>query len=373
MQNLNEIMNILSQFQKKLEQKQHFFETTRSLNPNFEPVSEKSCREELARCWIYGTDTVGTILGAPLPKISYHSETSQTLASKHYTTWQKSIEKNAAPDTQYTEYFLNVEEFGSYHLDEPKSGETLYDYILRLRDIIENSVKIHFLWERGFSSFLYHLRKTISEKQIAFLELIFPEDMEIRKSTSCNAVQTGKFTWEIEETPTHLIARKISPCRFPIYICTSADIMRELANTVLHGRQNAKLTAAESLGLCWSSLTCARRRLPLQLDDLLRLPKSALEIKSDETLHMLTLPSIFGGQPMPISNTIGRFLKVISDIPGASTRECIFQSPKESLYRCLRRTIEKLNLDPKKGKITFQTFLSQPEEFDHRYQPIKTH
>jgi len=369
MQNFDEIMKILSQFQEKLEQKQHFFESTRSLNPDFEPVSEDSWRKELARCWIYGTDNVGTILNAPLPKFPYLSETAQSPASKHYAEWQESIEKNAAPDSHYTEYFLNEEEFGSSHLHEPKPKEPLYDYILRLRDIIEKSEKIHFLWERGFSSFLDHLRRTLAKKQIAFLELIFPEDMELRPRTRCEAVQTGKYTWEIEETPAHLIARKISPCRFPVYICTAADTLHELANTVLNGRRNAKLTAAETLGLCWSALTCARRQLPLKLDDLLHLSKNAITIEPNKLLPTLTLPSIFGGQAMPISNTIGRFLTALSNLSGTQSGKNIFQSPEESLYRCLRRAVKKLNLDPKKGKITFQTFLSQPVEFDHRYQP----
>lgn len=74
MQNFDEIMEILSQFQEKLEQKQHFFDSTRSLNPDFEPVSEESWHRELARCWIYGTDNIGTILGAPLPKCPCREE-----------------------------------------------------------------------------------------------------------------------------------------------------------------------------------------------------------------------------------------------------------------------------------------------------------
>lgn len=373
MQNLNEIINILSQFQAKLEQKLDFYDSTRVLNPGACPVSEKSCREDLARCWIYGSDNIGNVLSIPLPKTSPHSEESQSKAFKHYIKWQKAIEKNAAPDTQYTEYFLNEEEFDAYHLDEPKSEETLYAYVLRLRDIVENKENINFLWERGLSSFLHYLRRTITKEQIAFLELIFPEDMEIRRITSLKPLKTGKSTWELKEVPFGQIARKISSCRYPIFILTAADILRELVNTVLHSRQNAKLTAAETLGLCWVCLTSARRGLPLEVNDLLYLPKSALGVKMDETVSTLTLPSIFGDQPMPISNTIWEFLKALSDISGAQYRDVVFQSPKESLYRCLKRTIEKLNLDSTKGKITFQTFLSQPVEFDHRYQPKMTH
>lgn len=116
-------------------------------------------------------------------------------------------------------------------------------------------------------------------------------------------------------------------------------------------------------------LTGSRRRMPLEIEDLLTIPKKALEIRPDATFSTLILPSIFGGLPMPVSNTIWRFLKALSDLPGVRSRTSIFQCPKESLYRCLRRNIEKLNLDPTKGKITFQSFLSQPQEHDHRYQP----
>lgn len=253
MQNLNEILNILSQFQAELEFQQKFFQTTHSRNPNFSPVSEANCRKELARCWIYGCDNIGTLLNVPLPKIPYHPEASQSQASKHYISWQNTIEKNAEPNSLYSEYFLNHEEFGDYHLEEPKNGETLHDYILRLQDVVENKENIHFLWERGLSSFLHYLRQTIPDEQIAFLELIFPEEMEIRKITSFKPKQTGKSTWELQEVPFGQIVRKTPPNKYPIFILTAADIMRELANTVLHGKQNAKLTAAESLGLCWDA------------------------------------------------------------------------------------------------------------------------
>jgi hypothetical protein len=243
------------------------------------------------------------------------------------------------------------------------------DYISRLQDIVENKEKIHYLWERGLSGFLHHLRKTISKDQIAFLELIFPEDMEIRKITTFKEVKTGKSTSELQEVAYGQIARKISPSVYPIYIKTAADIICELTNTVLHGRQNAKLVAAETLGLCWVCLTSSRLRLPIALKDLFNLPKVVLRTSLDDIFPTLSLPTIFGHLPMPISETIWRLLTALSDISSAQPRSSIFQSPEESLYRKLRHTIEKLGLDPAKGKITFQTFLSPPLEFDHRYQP----
>lgn len=369
MKNLDEVINILLQFKEKLKKKQSFYASMRALNPNFGPLSEDNCQKEIARYWIYGTDDIGALWKAPLPKIPYQTEASKSLASKHYKNWQKVIEANAAPDSDYYGYFLNAEEFIDYHLDEPKSGETLYGYIIRLQDIVENKEKIHFLWERGLSGFLHHLRKTISKDQIAFLELIFPEDMEIRKITAFKEVKIGKKTSGLREVPYGQIARKISPAVYSINIKTAADIICELANTVLHGRQNAKLVAAETLGLCWICLTSSRLRLPISLKDLFVLPKDVLRRSVDDIFPTLSLPTIFSYLPMPVSGTIWGLLKALSNTPGGQPRSSIFQSPEESLYRRLRHTLEKLDLDPTKGKITFQTFLSPPVEFDHRFQP----
>lgn len=364
MQNLDEIKKVLSLFEQTLEKKQQFYKSARAQNPGFGPLSEESCQKELARCWIYGIDHIGTLFKEPLPKISHQPALSQSLAFGHYNKWLKALKKNAVPDSEYIEYFLNDEYFSDYHLDEPKKDETLYNYVIRLQELIEKKEKIHFLWERGLSSFLHYLRKSHSKDQIAFLELIFPGEMEIKKGTTTQWIQLGKSMWKPKEVPFGQIARKISPPVYPIFIITAADVLRELANTVLYGRKNAQLVSAEALGLCWICLTHARLRLPVELKSLITIPRSVLKKPSEETLPVISLPTLFGHLPMPASETIWNFLKALSN-----TKESLFQSPKESLYRCLRRTIERLNLDPKKGKITFQTFLSQPVEFDHRYQP----
>jgi hypothetical protein len=277
--------------------------------------------------------------------------------------------KEIAPDSQYAEYFLNKKSFPKYYLNKPKKDETLHDYLHRLQEIIATKKKIHFIWERGLNSFLHELRKAHTRQEIAFLELIFPEEKEIRKSTAIEWVQVGKSTWEPREVPFGQIARKISPCIYPIFIITAADILRELANVVLYGRPNAKLTAAITLGLCWVCLVHARLRLPIELKNLLNIPRKNLIKPSDDIPHTLLLPTIFGNMPMPVSYTIWNYLDALSGIQEANNRTSIFQSPIKSLYRCLERTIKRLNLDPAKGKITFQTYLSQPVEFEHRYQP----
>lgn len=369
MQNLDDVTKILCQLQEDLEKKKHFYESTRLLNPNFSPVSEDSYRKELARCWIYGTDDIGTILMAPLPKIPFQSDVSKSLASTHYSDWQTILESNASPDSLYIEYFLDAEEFPEYHLEEPDNKETLYDYITRLQDIVENKEKIPFYWERALSSFLNYLRQTNPKKQIAFLELIFPEDMEIRRITTYKEVKTGKLTSKLQKFSCGQIARKIPPSVHPIFIVTAADIIRELVNTVLEGKQNARLGAAEALGMCWICLTCARLRVPIALNDLISLPAKALERSSDIKLPLLSLPTIFDCLPVPCSETIWRCLKALSEIPGAQPRLTIFQSSEESLYRTLRRTKQKLGIGQTKGEITYKSFLSHPVEFDHRYQP----
>lgn len=306
---------------------------------------------------------------AELPKIPFQSEASKSLASEYYINWQMSLEENAAPDREYIEYFLNPEEFSEYHLEEPKKGETLYDYIIRLQDFVENKWKIPFFWERALSSFLNYLRQTVPKEQIAFLELIFPEEMEIRKVSAFKEVKTGKSSFEFQEFPAGQIARKIPPTVYPIHINTASDIIRELVNTVLEGNKKAKLGAAEALGMCWICLTSARLRIPIVLKDLISLPLTALQRTLNEPLPLMSLPTIFGCLSVPCSETIWSLLKALSEIPGEQSRSTIFQSSEESLYRTLRRTKQKLGFDQKKGEITYKTFLSQPVEFDHRYQP----
>jgi hypothetical protein len=104
------------------------------------------------------------------------------------------------------------------------------------------------------------------------------------------------------------------------------------------------------------------------LKELLSPPITALK-RPNSSLPLLELPSIFGSLSTPVSDSIWAFLKALSEIPGMQPRATIFQCPEESLYRSLRRTLKKLGVDPSKGKITFQTFLSQPSENDHRFQP----
>ncbi len=355
MNKIEESQKILKNFLSKLEAKRLRYAKMRQDNPDFIQVSEKYLNEELDRCWIYFTDHIGKILAAPLPTYCKKTPASQLLAIKLYTEWQSYIETSAEPESLYSEYFCNSNEFPRYGLQPPKKKEILDEYLRRLgKEITLGKAPLH-LKERCLRSFLDYLRNNLTSVEIAFLEHIFPAEMEIRESYGYDWGITKKGR-EQQKVPRSLILRRVQPQEYPIPIKTAAAVLERLSDRIITGRPNSKQTSAEVLGLCWLCLTAARLRLPVEVKDLRCLSPTCLNRAKSDTLPTINLPTLFGELAVPISNYLWNFL---ATFPG---KNALFQATEPSLYRTLKSVIWTLPSGMVEGKITFATFLASPHE-----------
>ncbi len=263
------------------------------------------------------------------------SETASTNAAHCIKCWRDYLEIKDA-------YYGDFEEF---ELPEPKEGEILQDYIMRMARLVEEEGKGSRLEWRALKSFLGYMRN-LAHEEIAFIEQIFPFKMNIHDSR---------------------IIRLIEPEVYPISQAIAADILKELARMCKYGRPNAKHGAAEALGLCWLCLSASRMRLPITLTDIHGTKKTS--VFADEKCAKLLVPTIFGNRSLRISRRLAKYLSALAGISSIDPRKTILQRPKRSLMRVLDRAIENLRLDPKLGNITFVTLISSPDISggDHRY------
>lgn len=364
--NLVEVKKILCDFKESLSIKKNIRDSLGCKKFDLVSDVDEMWKKDEARCWIHCTDRIYPLVSYQNKLSPKNSKAAMTPAKIFYCSWQQAIEKEANPDTFYHEYFVNKEEFSNYHLQEPKEEETLRDYIIRLRDFVESNGTGLYYWYRGLMSFLNFLRQTLPEHEIAFLEWIFPEEMETRETKIYEKVNENSK--EFQYVKKTLIIRRISSCEYPIYITNIADILKALVDKVLNGRSDGQHTAAETLGLCWLCLISAQMRLPTSVKYLIDIPATKLIESKEGEFPELSMPSFFGYHSTSISENIFNYLKALSAIPSDKPRTSIFQKTRESLYVCLGRTISQEKIDAKLGKITFLTFLSIPHEFGEGYR-----
>ncbi len=114
-------------------------------------------------------------------------------------------------------------------------------------------------------------------------------------------------------------------------------------------------------------LTAARRRLRTQLKLLSQIPNNCLmtsrSLDSPDKLNrpLLLLPTLYGTTTMPISQIIANYLNAIKNILPVN-RATLFQSSSRSLRRALDNVVNEISSAANRGKITFLTFLSHPNE-----------
>jgi len=228
-------------------------------------------------------------------------------------------------------------DFSQQNIPTPEQIENLYDYILGLSFLIETEGWGCKKRKLAIRSFLFFLRRTIPEKEIAFLEQIFAANMDLKHGS---------------------LIRLIKPQVYPLSEEVAAEIIQVLLRGVLYERANAQLKKAEALALCWLCLGLSRLRLPSSLELLHKIPSDAITRKNKKS--MILIPTIFGPQKLQISHRVAKYLKAIAKIPSSSSRNSIIQSSLHDLRRVLNSAIKKVDLPENIGEITFLSFTSHP-------------
>lgn len=326
-QDFNIFFEIIEDLTSSIDAIRRIWEDLRLLNPGFEQLSQEHWRSREANFWIHGA--TDTLEAAELEQWLFYSvpvtriETSP--AQEYYNAWAV--------------YMLDGEgiyaDFTEDDLQPPKGKESLGDYVNRLARLVEEKGWQRKKRYRALKSFIDYLRDHYSEATVAFIETIFPKQMELHEKT---------------------IIRKIRPQVYPISQEIAADIVKALARQCAYGRANAQHNAAEALALVWLCLTASRIRLPRTLASVYLMSHEAL-LQAGE-YPLLSVPSEFGYQQVRISNRVAGFLQAIANIPSQRSRRTILQKSLPDLRKVLRTAISKVPLPSEIGEITYLTFLS---------------
>jgi hypothetical protein len=385
---LNEIRNILDEFEEKIAHTQTIWEELRELNPSFEQVNEEHWRENHSKIWLHGGTTPNEcnelerwLYGDPPITTTAHSS-----AKEIHDAWRNWLKTAGIPkwkisygydkkNHQYREmpskelgqtYYVDDDRFA---IQEPHANETLLAFIVRLAREVEDTGKGHRLEWRALKSFLDFIRNQYPAEQVAFLEHIFPKKMDLHY---------GK------------IIRLIPQESYPIPEKTAAEILIEFARRCHNGRPDSRHTAAEGLALCWLCIATSRIRLPKTLEMVNKIKANAVlsgaqfsisktptygsdcatcHLSSDNNFSVLQVPTWFGEQPLKISNSVAAFLRAVARIPSKKPRETIFQRPMGSLRRVFDEVLRSVSPPSEYGNITYLSLLNQPHIFgDHRPQ-----
>lgn len=339
---LEQTKEILIDLNNDLEKMKNIWSEIRTNNPTFEQVSHEQWREKSSRCWLHGgTKKIETdyldqwlIQKVELSKLA-HGGVRPLIVS-----WKKRMNEKGP--------------MGHYYADDvkftikSKKDETLLNFIIRMARNTEEFGKGHRLSWRALKSFLSFLRETRDQKEVAFIEQIFPVDMDVAHGR---------------------IIRKIPPEVYSIPLETAGDIILELAIMCRECRPNAFHGLAETLGLCWLCLTASRLRLPTEVEMIYKTKASSINLKGD--FPTILIPTIFGDQSIRISLRVAKFFLFLSKIPSEAPREAILQKPFRSLSRSFDRVLERVSPNPDFGNITFLTLISPPHIFgeNHRFIP----
>ena len=303
----------------------------RQLNPGFEQLSEEDCYDRESSLWIHGE--THAFEANELQRWLYvsppTSQTADSLAMDHYLKWSEHLLEEGV-----------YADFSEGNLPRPHNGETLSDYVVRLSAGVEATGWGSKKQERALKCFLHYLRTKNDQKEIAFIEHIFPEKCDLRGGR---------------------IIRIIRPQTSPISVQTTGAIVKELIHQCAHGRPNARHHSGEALALVWLCLSASRIRWPRSLESVHAINNNALLSKSG--LPHLHVPSIFGPHSLRISSRVSEFLQAVSRIPSKNPRNTILQTPLPDLRQPLRRALAKIDLPPGVGEISFSTFLSHPHYY----------
>jgi hypothetical protein len=360
-EHLHAIHDLLDDFEAELSELNAVWSRVRKDNPDFDQISEERCQERYHRLWLHGATT--SFESNELEQWLYDyppvTVAANSLAQDAHEAWKETLEQQGPLGAYYVD-------FQEFQILEPSEQETLVQFIERLSQSIEKKGKGHRLGWRALRSFLDFVRHRYPTEQVAFVEHLFPQKMDLRHGR---------------------IRRLIPSEAYPIPEKTAAEILIEFAYRCRNGRPDARHTAAEGMALCWLCVASSRIRLPKTLEMITGLeatavlPGSEFSISKvptfgskcstvDDEFSVLRVPTWFGYQPLKISNRIAAFLKIVAQISSKQPRNTILQRPAASLRRAFDAVLQTVAPPSEYGNITYLSLLNQPHIFgDHRPQP----
>lgn len=382
---LNEACAILDEFEKELVEIRAIWEEMEDTPLFFEELPHASWSEQYYKLWLHGATKVSerNELGKWLYDSPPITSTANASAQEIHDAWCDWLQKSGVPKFNFKYEYekkshsyhkVPSQELGQMYyaeddrfaIEDPCEDETLLAFINRLAKESEKRGKGHPLHWRALRSFLDFIRDHYPKEEVAFIENIFPQKMDL---------EDGR------------IRRLITPEAFPIPEKTAAEILIEFARRCRNGRPDARHTAAEGLSLCCLCIASSRIRLPKTLERVRNISAKAIlsgaEFSiskvptfgsgcstSDGDFSVLQVPTWFGEQPLKISNRIAAFLRAVSHIPSKKPRVTILQRPLRTLTRVFDEVLQAVGPNPKYGNITYLSLLQQPHIFgDHRPQP----
>lgn len=361
---LDDIHGLLDDFEMELSKIKAIYRQQEIDHPHFEQLPEDNWQETYARMWLHGAIRIDerNELERWLHGYPPATKTANSSAQEVCEAWRNWLEKQGPEGAYYVD-------FQEFQILDPKDKETLIQFIIRLLQTIEDDGKGHNLHWRALRSFLGFIRKHYTKEQVAFIEHIFPQKMDLHY---------GK------------IRRLILAEAYPIPEKTAAEILIEFARRCRNGRRDARHTAIEGLALCWLCIASSRIRLPKTLEVIGGIEATAvlsgMEFSiskistygsecvisnpfTDVAFSVLQVPTWFGNQPLKISNRVATFLRIVSQIPAKKPRTTILQRPLGSLRRMFDEVLQSVAPPAEYGNITYLSLLNQPHVFgDHRPQ-----
>ncbi len=363
---LDQAREVLNDLERDLERSKALWDSMREVNPNFEQLSDRHWIQRRNRSWLHGATELHerNELERWLYDVPPITARANSSAIAVYNAWRKWLNTSGIPKWNIGYDYdkkthqlreVQAQELGEtyyagdrrFKIQRPLKGETLLAFVMRLAQELEDSGRGHRLEWRALKSFLEFVRSKYPKEEVAFIEHIFPQKMDLH----CDR-----------------IIRLIPPEAYPISERTAAEISMELARRCRTGRPDACHTAAESLGLFLLCVTASRLRLPTHVETIFSIKTSA--VQKGERWPLLQVPTWFGDRPVHISHRWAAFLNALFRIPSKEPRETILQRPLRSLTRTFDVALQSVNPNPEYGNITYLSLLNQPHIFDdHRPQP----
>ncbi|HCJ84185.1 MAG: hypothetical protein A2Y28_04920 [Chlamydiae bacterium GWC2_50_10] len=207
---LDEACAMLDDFEKEVVGIKAGWEQIAVDNPHFEQVSPENWQETYYRMWLHGATNIWerNELGRWLTDYSPSTTIANSPAKEICEAWRSwlnvagpvKVEKVLDYDKKSRSFRERESkkpseafyvDHGRFEIQEPLKGETLLNFILRLSRLLEEEYDEQkkcerkerklgdWLEERGLKSFLDFIRKKYPIEQVAFIEHILPQKMDL--------------------------------------------------------------------------------------------------------------------------------------------------------------------------------------------------
>lgn len=337
---LKKAQALLTEFEQQLAEKRRVYDGFHLPGDYQNKQRDDFLTKEIAYSWIYAA-TDHHLIEAVEPPIKEVPKAFLKKAITFYNAW---LSKGS-----------DIQLFPEYIIPCPTEEESLNTYLQKLWNEIMINHERRTIWFKSLRRFTHFLRSQESGilfDQQGWLKILFPDKMGL----------ILEKTDEGDISPTAIV-RKVPLTGHAIDISTAAAILEGLADEVLNGRLDTRLTAAETLAFCWVCLTSSRLRFPTELNMLYESNMLGQEqnlVNTDAIFgskYYLELQTYLGDIPVEISLLQYEYLNVLYT---SDRRLSFFKSDLRSLRRLFDRVVAKADISDSLGKITFLSFTSPP-------------